>query len=362
MNENPEQSQKTEEPSQKKLEKAYEEGNVFTSKEVTSFLSILTLALCTIFLGDIFCTNLLRTVIPYITSPYQILTILNRNSGHMLDITQLFQQVLVSIWPFILGPALIMMLVSICSLLLQHGIIYSPNVIQPKLERISPIAGFKRIFSLNSVIELLKGLVKIILVGILMYIAIKGELQSFSQSYQLSILGGMKLLMKGVFKLFIGVCCFMFVLAIVDYLYQRHAYMNKMKMTKQEVKDEHKQQEGHAEIKSKLRSMRAQMSKRRIRAALPNADVLITNPTHYAIALEYKPEKMDVPVVIAKGQDNIALMMREVAAEYKIPIIENAPLARALYADVKEKEKIQYKHYKAVADVISFIMKVQKKH
>jgi flagellar biosynthetic protein FlhB len=132
-------------------------------------------------------------------------------------------------------------------------------------------------------------------------------------------------------------------------------------MSKQELRDEHKQQEGSPEVKSKLKAMRAKMSKRRIMAVVPMADVIITNPTHYAVALEYKQETMDTPVVVAKGLDNIAMMIREIGKEHKIPIVENPPLARLLYKDVEIGKQIQEKHYKAVAEVISYIMKLQNK-
>ena len=153
----------------------------------------------------------------------------------------------------------------------------------------------------------------------------------------------------------------MFAIAVIDYLYQRHAYMQKMRMTKKEVKDEHKEQEGSPEVKSKLRAMRAKMSRQRVMVAVPKADLVITNPTHYAVALEYKPEKMETPVIVAKGQDEIALMIRTIAKEHKIPVVENPPLARLLYKDLEIGMEIKEQHYKAVAEVISYIMKLNKK-
>jgi flagellar biosynthetic protein FlhB len=363
MSETEDKSQQTEEPSQRKLEKARERGEVFTSKELNSFLSIFTLSLCIVILGGLFSISLLEKLKKFITSPYQILATLNKNGGNPSsdDIIGIMGNLIMDVAPFIILPAFIMMVVNIVSMLSQHGIIYSPEVIQPQLSRISPLAGFKRIFSLNSVMEFLKGILKISIVGSIAYITIKSELKSFSYAYELPIISGMKLLMKVLIKLFVGICCFMFALAVIDYLYQRYAYMNKMKMSKKEVKDEHKQQEGSPQVKSKLRAMRAKMSRSRIMAVMPKADVLITNPTHYAIALEYKPETMETPIMIAKGQDNIALMMRGMAKEHKIPIVENPPLARLLYKDLEIGMEIKEIHYKAVADVISYIMQLQNK-
>lgn len=363
MSDTEDQSQKTEEPSQRKLEKAREEGNTFTSKEVNSFLSIFTLSLLVVLIGGIFSISLTDRLKKFITSPYDLIATVTRNSSNPpgSNVMRIMSDLILDVMPFIILPALIMMIINIFGNLAQHGIIYSPEVIKPQLSRISPIAGFKRIFSLNSVMEFLKGLLKILLVGIIVYIVIKSEIRTLSHTYKFSIVAGVALLMKGLIKLFVGVCCFMFALAVIDYLYQRFAFMQKMRMSKKELKDEHRQQEGSPEVKSKLKAMRVKMSKQRIMAAVPMADVIITNPTHYAVALEYKQETMDTPVVVAKGVDNIAMMIREVAKEHKIPIVENPPLARLLYKDIEIGKQIQEKHYKAVAEVISYIMKLQNK-
>jgi flagellar biosynthetic protein FlhB len=343
------QSQKTEQPTQRRLEKARKEGSVFNSKEVNAFLALLTLSLLIFFLGQFFTKNLIDKLQIYISKSNDLIA------------QNLTNKILLDIAPFILLPALIMMIVNIAAILFQQGILYAPEVIMPKLNRISPIAGFKRIFSLNSLFELIKGIIKIIVLGFIMYYAIKGDITRLSQSYNLSILDGISLIMASLFKLLVAASSFLFFLAILDYLYQRYSYYERMKMTKKEVKDENKEQEGSPEIKSKLRSMRIKMSKARVMAALPKADLLITNPTHFAVALEYKDEKIDAPVVIAKGQDNLALKMREKAKELKIPIVENPPLARLLYKEVEIGKTIRPKHYKAVAEVIAYLMKLQSK-
>lgn len=361
MSDTEDKSQKTEEPSQRRLEKARQQGDVFTSKEVNSFLSIFTFSLGIIMFGSFFCKSLMDNILGFINSP--VLSGINKNAGSTPDgdVMQVAGAFIFNVLPFILIPPLIMMIVNVSSILLQHGIIYSPEVIQPKLERISPIAGFKRIFSLNSVMELLKGIVKILLIGSVAYIAIKSQVRALTYSYGMSIDGGLLLLEKALQKLLVGVCCFMFFLAIVDYLYQRFAYVKKMRMSKKEVKDEHKEQEGSPEVKSKLRSLRVKLSKRRIMAAVPNADVVITNPTHYAVALEFKAEKMDTPVVVAKGQDDIAMLIRNIARQNNIPIVANPPLARLLFAELDVGMKIKEKHYKLVAEIIMYVMRLQKK-
>lgn len=363
MSETEDKSQQTEDASERKLEKAREKGDVFLSKEVNAFLSIFTLSLCIILFGKFFAVSLADTLKQFILFPTDIIHSLSRNQSSSLseNMMQIVGDLILDILPFLLVPALIMMIVNILGSLAQHGMIFSTSVIELKLERISPIAGFKRIFSFNSVMELLKGILKIILVGSIVYVVLKSEVKFLTHSYSIPIFGGFQLLTNTLIKLFVGICCFMFGLAVIDFLYQRFNYLNKMKMSKKEQKDEHKDQEGSPEVKSKLKSMRAKMSKKRVMAAVPNADVIITNPTHYAVALEYKPEKMDTPVMIAKGQDEIALMIRELAKKHKIPIVENPPLARLLYADLEMGMQIKEKHYKAVAEVISYIMKLQRK-
>jgi flagellar biosynthetic protein FlhB len=362
MSDTEDKSQKTEEPSYRKLEKAKEEGNVFTSKEVSAFLSLFIMSLSILIVGGFFSKALGEKLAKFITNPYEIIATVGKNSGSKPgNILVILQDLILDILPFVVVPPLIMMVISIFSLLAQHGIIYSTDIIQPKLERISIIAGFKRIFSLSAIVELLKGIIKILVVAIIIYSAIKGNISHLIQSYQFTVLGSMSLLMASLAKLFIGICSFMFFLAIGDYLYQRYAYINKLKMTKKEVKDEHKEQEGSPEVKSKLKSMRAKMSKRRVMAAVPNADVVVTNPTHYSVALEFKPEKMDTPIVVAKGQDDIALLIRDIARKNNIPIVENPPLARALFAEVEPGMKIKEKHYKAVADIILYIMKMKRR-
>ena len=342
-------SQKTEQPTQRRLEKARKEGSVFNSKEVNAFITLFTLSSLLFLLGKFFATNLIERLQVYIS----------RSSD--LVAGQITNKILLDLAPFILLPALIMMIVNISAILFQQGFIFAPEVIAPKLSRISPLEGFKRIFSLNSLFELVKGIIKIACLAFIMYNAIKGDMAKISLTYNLSIVGALILLMSSLFKLLVAASSFLFFLAILDYLYQRYSYYEKMKMSKKEVKDEHKEQEGSPDIKGKLKAMRRQMSQARVMSAISKADLLITNPTHFAVALEYKPETMEVPVVVAKGKDNIALKMREWAKANGTPIVENPPLARLLYKEVKENQKIFVKHYEAVAAAIAYVMNLKKK-
>jgi flagellar biosynthetic protein FlhB len=351
MSEEQDQSQKTEQPSQRRLDKAREEGQVFSSKELNTFLSLFTLACLTIFLGGFYFQELIVKLRPYLAEPHKMVG---------MSFAEISRDLGYKVLPFLVIPSLIMLLVNLGTSLAQQGIIFSFELIKPKLSRISIFAGFKRLFSINSVVELLKGLVKMFLLGFIIFSAIKGLIRPLVHSYNLSIFGGLMLFKQALLKIFVGVCSFLFLLAVFDYFYQKFSFLNRMKMTKKEVKDEHKEQEGSPEVKSKLRSMRLAMSKRRISAAVPKADFILTNPTHFSVAIEYKQDRMSTPVVVAKGQDKIALLIREIARSHSIPIIENPPLARLLYKDVEVNKPIEERHYKAVAEVIAYIMRRRK--
>lgn len=162
-------------------------------------------------------------------------------------------------------------------------------------------------------------------------------------------------------KIMVGACCVMFIVAILDYVYQRFEFMKQMRMSKQEIKDEHKQQEGDPLVKSKLRQIRMERARQRMMANVPSADVVITNPTHFAVALKYDTGIMGAPICIAKGVDTVAFRIRELAEELDIPVVENPPLARALHASVDLDEEIPYEHYKAVAEVISYVYRLKGK-
>jgi flagellar biosynthetic protein FlhB len=242
--------------------------------------------------------------------------------------------------------------------LMQIGWLMSPESIQPKLEKISPISGAKRLFSLKSVVELLKGIVKMILVGFVAYLIVKPEFSRIDLMVQMDLKELLDETHFVAIEIFIGVLAVAAVIAVVDYLYQRYEFMNQMKMSKQEVRDEHKQTEGDPHVKARLRQLRMERARTRMMAEVPKATVVITNPTHYAIALKYDMEQMAAPRVVAKGVDAVALRIREIANENEVPMVENRPLARALYDNAELDEEIPEDYYKAVAEVISYVFKM----
>ena len=245
---------------------------------------------------------------------------------------------------------------AIASSLVQNGLLFAPERIKPTLSKISPVAGAKRLFSLRSVTELAKGVVKLLIVGGIAVAIIWPILSMLAIAPLSPISAGLDLLYVTVVKVLLGVVAALSIMALADVAYGRHEHIKKLKMTKEEVKDEHRQTEGDPHVKARLRAIRNERARQRMMQAVPNADVVITNPTHYAIALDYEAGSMAAPRVVAKGVDLLAQRIREVAADHDVPLVENPPLARALYDGVEMGHEIKPEHYKAVAEIIAFVM------
>ncbi|PHQ66674.1 MAG: flagellar biosynthesis protein FlhB, partial [Sneathiella sp.] len=233
--------------------------------------------------------------------------------------------------------------------------------IKPKLEKISLLKGVKRLFSLKSFVEFLKGILKISLVGSVAALFVLPTMQQLPIIVSFSVPQVLELMQDQALLLLAGVVAVMSVVAGLDFMYQRYNHYKELRMTKQEIKDENKQTEGDPMIKSRLRAIRMERSRQRMMQSVPTADVVITNPTHFAVALKYSPDDERAPVVVAKGLDNIAFKIREIAEESNIPIVENPPLARALHKACDLNEEIPYEHFKAVAEIIGFVLRLNKK-
>jgi flagellar biosynthetic protein FlhB len=231
----------------------------------------------------------------------------------------------------------------------------------PDLNKINPMTGFGRMFSLQSVVELLKSIAKLTVVGVICYIALKPHVIELESLPSMDLMAVLAFLHRILIRLVMAIVLAIVVIAAADWFYQRFSYMKKLRMTKQEIKDENKQTEGDPMVKSRLRALRIQRARNRMMAAIPKADVVVTNPTHYACALKYDADTMNAPTLVAKGQNLIALRIREIAQENDVPVVENPPLARALYASVDLDREIPPEHYKAVAEVISYVMRLKGK-
>ncbi len=352
--------EKTEEPTQKKLSDARNEGQVAKSKEVTSAFEMLAAFLMIRFLveyiGTVFVGNisLLYSQIPEYVKLYE---------GHIQTQTfqMLFTQSLIRILQIITPFLLVGFLVAFVTNILQVKWKLTTKPLQPKFSKLNPMSGFKRIFSKNSLVELLKSVLKLALIGYVVYDYLKKNMPPILQLYDISLNQGIGLVGTLVINLGIRIALFYMLIAAADYAYQKIKFKNDMKMTKQEVKDEYKNQEGDPQIKGKQRQRMMEASRRRMMQQLPEADVVITNPTHFAVAIKYEPEVYDAPYVVAKGADYLAQKIKDVAKENHIEIVENKPLARMLYANVDVGSVVPPELYQAVAEVLAFVYHLQGK-
>lgn len=353
--EDQDEDSKTEDPSQKKLEEALQKGQVVNSKEVNSFLMLFFLTLVVIW------------VIPY-TLGFSVSTLryLIENSGTIpvdqgmmgIVIPKVFNKFLLYLSPIFS----MVVVVALFSSYIQHGeFIFTGEQLIPKLSRISLVKGFQRLFSKKSFVEFLKSIFKVLLVGTFIYIIIAKDVKELSQYQNLS-LGGILVQLKFMIShILICVCLLMSVIAAMDFFYQKYEHFSSLKMTRHEQKEEYKQMEGSPEIKQKLKALRREQAQKRIKQTVPKATVIITNPEHYAVALQYEQGAMVAPILVAKGLDLMAQKIKEIAEDHRIPIVENPPLARILYKEVKINEEIPVEHYKAVAKIISYVMAMKSK-
>jgi flagellar biosynthetic protein FlhB len=257
-------------------------------------------------------------------------------------------------------PLLLLALGSICGNIIQHRLVWSTETLTPKLSKISPAAGAKRLFSKHGLMNFVKGLIKLTVIGVALCMVLWPErnklemLMSFDPMALLSLTRSQTLGLMGT------VVAILAVLAAGDFLFQYRTWYERQKMSLREIKDEFKDTDGDPKIKAKIRQLRMQRSRKRMMQAVPDATVVITNPTHFAVALKYE-RGMAAPICVAKGQDNIALKIREVAGNSKVPIVENPPLARVLFATVDIDQEIPAEHYKAVAEVIGYVMRLTRR-
>ncbi len=351
--EDQDEASKTEEPSQKKLEEARKRGQVAQSKEMSAWLMLLAATLIMAISAPSMFAGMNDLFKTYLEQSAQIIFTQGALGRVMSEV---FSQTIL----FLIVPFAILAAASFFGPFAQVGFVISPEVLKPDFSKISILKGFQRLFSMKAIVEFLKGVVKIVAVGIVAYVLIEpyvGQIEHSIDQSLMSTLDEMKVL--GL-RMMTGILALLFFVAILDVLYQRWEFTKQMRMTKQEVKDEYKQTEGDPYIKGKLKQLRMEKARQRMMAAVPKADVVITNPTHFAVALKYDDD-MDAPQVVAKGVDEVALRIREVAKEHKVEIVENPPLARSLYDLVEIDHSIPQELFKAVAEVISFVYKKQGK-
>ena len=345
---------KTEEPTEKKLSDARKKGQVATSKEVGSFFVLLGGTIMILLMAPGMAEGVMRVVIPFVERPDMI----EVDGAAMLKTTISILQGLA----FSIGLPILMLLVfSVLGHVIQNGLLVAGERIKPDLKKINPIKGLQNIFGMKNLVEFLKAIIKLVLVGLILVLVIIPELDNVPAYVSFSLKGVINELYDMVAIMLIVVLSLTAIIAALDFSYQKYEFKKKMRMTQQEVKEEHKQTEGSPEIKAKIRQIRNERAQQRMMQAVPSADVVVTNPTHYAVALKYDIDTMAAPVCVAKGQDNIALKIREVAEENDVVVIENPPVARALHATVDIDQQVPPEHYQAVAEIISYVYKLRKR-
>jgi flagellar biosynthetic protein FlhB len=343
---------KTEDPPQKRLDEALERGDVVKSQEVNTWFVIAGGTLVMMSFTGGMGEGLTSTMRGIIANSYMLTM-----DGPALP--HLFQKIGFELLAALALPFLILMLAALLGNLLQHKLVWSYDPITPKLSKVSPLAGLKRQFSKQAIANFLKGLVKMILVGTVLIAVMWPERERFEGLERTDPNAVIAFAQSLALKLMGTVVALLAIIAAADYLFQYRQWYEKQKMSLRELKEEFKQSEGDPTVKGKLKQMRQQRSRKRMMAQVPKAAVIITNPTHYAIALQYE-RGMEAPICVAKGVDALAFRIREIGEKHSIPIVENPPLARALHATVEIDDAIPPEHYKAVAEVIGYVMKLRR--
>lgn len=352
--------EKTEPATEKKLRDARKEGQVAKSREIANAFGILALFLVLKLWVGIMGNQFLALFSDIYNRIPETVTFwdgfMPENDVKIVFYEMILQSII------IMGPILLIgFIVAFVSDVVQVGWKPTGKPMQPKFNKLSPISGFKRIISVNSLVELIKSVAKIGLIIYICYNYLKDKWHLLYYLYDMTLLQALSLAAETVTDLGIRIAIVYMVIAFADYVYQKVKFSRDMRMTKQEIKEEYKQSEGDPQIKGKIRQKMREVSQRRMMQNLPQADVVITNPTHYAVAIKYDPEVADAPIVIAKGEDYLAAKIKEIAKENHIEIVENKPLARMLYANVDIGQAVPPELYQAVAEVLAFVYHLQGK-
>jgi flagellar biosynthetic protein FlhB len=344
--------ERSEDPTQKKLDEALKRGDVVKSQEVNTWFVLGGAALILLAFSRSMGTGVSTTLSGLIANSYAIQV---DGQGFLGLISKLGLEIIAAV----AVPLLVLMLAAIGGNMIQHRLVWTAEVLKPKLSKISPMAGLKRLFSKQALANFIKGLLKLAITGTIMAMLMwparhrleglvmtdVAQVLPFTQTLSLEILG--------------AVVAVLALIAAADYLFQYRQWFERQKMSVRDLKEEFKQTEGDPMIKGKLKQLRILRMKKRMMAAVPTASVVITNPTHFAVALQYE-RGMNAPVCVAKGVDAVALKIREVADAHAVPIVENPPLARALHSTVEIDQEIPSEHYQAVAEVIGYVMRLNR--
>ena len=354
MADDQDKSQQTEEPTAKRLEQAREQGDIIKSQEVSAFVLLAGGTLAIAMFGKYTAVGLANTLMIFLEQP----DALNVDGPGLADMMRMLLMHLgVALGPFF-G---VMMVAALAGHLIQGRPVFSAQKLAPDLTKLSLISGFKRLFGPDGWMNLLKGLVKMGIVGIAIWIQLWPQRNAMGNVLTQSTADVVWDMSHLLFKVLMTALAALAVIAGLDYFWQRMQFFKRNRMSKQEIKEEFRQNEGDPTIKAKIRQIRQERSRKRMMARVPDATVVIMNPTHYAVALQYVSGQMAAPICVAKGVDALALRIRALAEENDVPVVENPPLARALHAAIEVDEPVPAEHFKAVAQVIGYVFRLQGK-
>lgn len=349
MAEDSDPQSKTEDPTQRRLEEARRQGDVAKSPDLPQWAAMTAAAAVLAIGGSAMARNMVVALLPFVAHPDAF----ELDHGGAVAVARMAVN---AAWPILLTVLLTAGAAGAAGNIIQTGFLWAPSKIMPNPGKISPLGGFQRLFGVDGLIHFLKSLCKALLIGVICWLALKPRL---SEMVGLNLLDPMAMgpFMVEVLKtLCFSVLGVLGVGAIADWVLQRQRFMQRLRMSREEIKEELRQSEGDPHIKARQKQLRIQRAKRRMMQNVPKATVVIVNPTHFAVALRYDVSEAPAPICVAKGVDRVALRIREVAEKHGVPVIEDPPLARALYAAVDAERLIPPQHYEAVAKIIGFIL------
>jgi flagellar biosynthetic protein FlhB len=345
--------EKTEEATPKKIEDARKEGNVPKSQDTSSFVTLVVACVIVFFIF-----SFLQERVSFLYAYYHDFM------GEEIDKVLIMRIALVSLRELglmILPIAISVAIAGIIAALLQYGFLFSTKAITPDIKKIDPIKGLKNILSLKKMIEGVKIVLKVSAVFLVAFYFLTNFTKELPETLFIGVWDQLIWLRDKAVVLAAVMLALFLVLSLIDLIFVRYNYFKELRMSKQEIKDEHKQMEGDPQVKARIRKVQMQMSQKRMMQNIPDADVVITNPTHYAVAIRYDQGKDRAPVVVAKGTDHLALKIKEIALNFGVQIVENPPLARELYKQCDIDQAIPEKLYKAVAEVLAFVYQNSKR-
>ncbi len=352
MADDQDKSQKTEDPTAHRLADAAKKGQVPKSQEVNHVFILSAISFVLVFFAPDFVRSLANILRVFFESPHLILM----GDGDLraflavVGKTILFKMAL---------PVLILVTAAVSANLVQAKVVISADSMKPKLSKLSPIKGAVKMVSPKSLMEFGKSAIKISIVGVVVFSIVWPKRDVLPQLMTLPLSELFMFVRSIILRILVAVIIIMILVAMLDFKYQKYEHKKGLRMSKQDIKDEAKQTEGDPMVKARIRGLRLERGRQRMMQAVPEADVVITNPTHFAVALQYESKIMEAPKLIAKGVDHLALRIREMAEENGIPVVENPPVARALYAAVELDQEVPGEHYKAVAEIIGYVMKLK---